>query len=93
MHFAIVCLDKPGQAQLRAEHRPAHLEYLKANERRILIVGPLLDEAGKAPLGSLLILDFDDLAAAQAFADDDPYRRAGLFESVTIRPWRQVFPA
>ena len=43
-------------------------------------------------VGSLLILDLADQAAADAFAAGDPYARAGLFESVTIHPWRKVLP-
>jgi hypothetical protein len=43
--------------------------------------------------GSVLMLDLADRAAADAFAEGDPYARAGLFESVVIRPWKKVFPA
>ncbi len=43
-------------------------------------------------MGSLLIMAFDDRGQAQAFAEGDPYARAGLFESVTIRPFRKVLP-
>ena len=42
--------------------------------------------------GSVLIVEFDDSAAAERFAADDPYAKAGLFETVTIRPWRKVLP-
>lgn len=93
MHYAIVCLDKPGQAALRAETRPAHLEHLKGEEARVIYAGPLLDDAGATPLGSLLIMAFEDLYAARAFAAADPYNKVGLFESVTVQPIRQVLPA
>ena len=93
MHFAIYCLDKAEGGPVRAENRPAHLDYLNRHLDRILVAGPLLDGAGAAPVGSLLIMEFDDLAAAEAFAAGDPYARAGLFESVTIKPWRKVLPA
>lgn len=92
MQFAIQCLDKDGHGDIRAENRPAHLDYLRANARRILAAGPLLDENGKQPIGSLLLMEFEDLAEAQAFAANDPYNTAGLFEEVKIRPWRMVFP-
>ena len=92
MYFAIQCLDKDGHSDIRAENRPAHLDYLKANERRVLAAGPLLDRSGKHPIGSLLIMEFDDEAEAQAFAASDPYNTAGLFEEVRIRPWRKVLP-
>ena len=52
-----------------------------------------LQPDGQAPVGSLLIMEFEDLAAARAFAQDDPFAKAGLFQSVDIRPWRKTFPA
>ena len=92
MHFAITCLDKPDGGPLRAENRPAHLDYLRANADKILVAGPLLSENAQNPVGSLLIMEFADLAEARAFAEADPYKQAGVFESVTVKPWRQVFP-
>ena len=37
-------------------------------------------------------MEFDDMAQAQAFADNDPYAKAGVFESVSIKPWKKVYP-
>ncbi len=92
MQFSIVCLDKPDHGHLRAENRPAHIDYLNANLEHMLPAGPFLSEDGERPVGSLLILEFDDPDRARAFADGDPYAKAGLFESVTIRPFRKVLP-
>ncbi len=92
MQFAIVCLDKPDHGHLRAENRPAHLDYLNANLEHMLLAGPFLSEDGERPVGSLLIMEFDEQGQARAFAEGDPYARAGLFESVTIRPFRKVLP-
>ena len=52
--------------------------------------GPWLDEADGGPLGSMLLIEAKDLAAARALAAEDPYRAAGLFAEVTVRPWRLV---
>ncbi|MCW5732163.1 MAG: YciI family protein [Alphaproteobacteria bacterium] len=90
MLFAIHCIDRSGQMQLRLDHRPAHLEHLKAAGARIKFAGPLLDEAGEKPVGSLILVECADLAAARAFADADPYAKAGLFERVHLAPWRHV---
>jgi uncharacterized protein YciI len=30
------------------------------------------------------------MAAAQAWAENDPYNKAGLFESVTLSQWKKV---
>lgn len=90
MLFAITCTDKPGSAELRAATRPAHLDHLKAHERSLVLVGPTLDAEGH-PCGSLLVVEADHRAAAEAFAAADPYAKAGLFERVAIRPFRLVF--
>jgi uncharacterized protein YciI len=87
MPFALICRDKPGALEIRKANREAHLAY--AAEHPIVIGGPMLDDAG-GMIGSLLILDVEDRAAAEAFAAGDPYARAGLFESVEIRPWKRV---
>jgi uncharacterized protein YciI len=51
------------------------------------MAGALLGDDGN-PIGSLLIVEAEDLAAAQAQADNDPFTVAGVFESVEVRPWR-----
>lgn len=92
MHFVLECHDKPNSLELRLANRPTHLDYLNSKLDHIIIAGPLLDEAGEKPVGSLLVLDFPDKAAAEAFAAADPYAIAGLFQSVSIRPYRKVLP-
>lgn len=92
MHFVIHCVDKTGAADIRKTNRQAHLDYLNAHGDRIIAAGPLLDDDGAGMIGSVLILEFDDRAQAEAFAAEDPYAKAGLFEMVTIMPWRKVYP-
>ena len=89
--FAIHCLDKPGGGALRAETRAKHLAYLDGLSARLFCAGPLLDLEGAA-IGSLLIVECSDRRAAYQFAADDPYSLAGLFQSVAITAWRQVYP-
>jgi len=89
--FAIHCIDKPLQRELRAATRPEHLVYLETALHRILVAGPLLDDDG-LPIGSMLLVKFPDRKAAVAFAAADPYALAGLFASVAVTAWRQVLP-
>jgi len=91
MHFIIHCTDKPGSASIRAENRPAHVEFLKSNRSNLYTAGPTLNDDGEGMNGSLLIVDFPDRDAVEAFAAADPYAQAGLFESVVIKPWKLVF--
>jgi uncharacterized protein len=94
MHFVFYCKDKPGNEQIRIANRSAHLDYLEQHRSCLFCAGPLLEDtaAGSRMLGSLLILDLADQAAADVFAAGDPYAKAGLFASVTIHPWRKVLP-
>jgi hypothetical protein len=92
MQFAILNHDKPGSVDLRMKTRETHLAYLRGVGSRLMTAGPILAEDGQTPIGSLLIVDAEDMAAARKFADDDPYARAGLFSSSVIWPWRLVFP-
>ena len=87
MLFVITALDRPGALDLRLKVRPAHLEYLEGRATQIRVGGPLLDRDDQ-PMGSLLIIEAADRAAAEAFAAGDPYGREGVFEKVEIRPWR-----
>ncbi len=92
MNFVLYCLDKAGHGPVRAENRPAHLDYLKSKLDNIVIAGPLLADDGESVRGSLLVVDVADRAAAEAFAAGDPYAKAGLFESVTITAYKKVLP-
>lgn len=92
MNFALTCIDKAGHGQVRADNRPAHLDYLKANLDRLMIAGPLLGDDGVTVQGSLLVIEAADRTAAEAFAAGDPYAKAGLFESVTIKAFKKVLP-
>ncbi len=91
MHFVIICTDKSGHGEVRAANRDDHVAYLKAHAAQIVTAGPTLSEDGSAMTGSVLVMEFADRAAAQTFADGDPYKKAGLFESVEIKPWKKVF--
>jgi uncharacterized protein len=90
MLFAVTRHDRPGSLALRLSERPAHLKYLETVLDKIMYGGALLDNDDKQ-IGSILIIDVIDEAAANAFADADPYVEAGLFASTVIRAFRPVF--
>ncbi|MPZ08986.1 MAG: hypothetical protein GEU89_02105 [Kiloniellaceae bacterium] len=92
MNFVLYCVDKAGHGHLRTENRPAHVDYLKSNLDRLVLAGPMTSDDGTTMLGSVLIIEAADRAAAEAFAAGDPYAKAGLFESVTIKAFKKVLP-
>jgi hypothetical protein len=91
MPYAIQTKDKPDHGPLRAELRDAHLAFLNANLDKLLAAGAVIDDDGTGGHGGILIVDTDDRAEAEAFAADDPFTKAGLFESVTVTRWRKAF--
>lgn len=92
MLYFIYRTDKPGTAELRAAARPAHLEYAKTLGARLRLAGPTLDDGGETMTGSVFILEAADRAEAEALTAEDPYEKAGLFESKIIRPFMEVPP-
>ena len=93
MLYVIKCIDKPDHLQVRLDNRAAHLEHLKAYGDKLFAAGPTLGEEDDGMNGSVVILDLENLAQAQEFCDNDPYAKAGLFESVSIAKWKKVLPA
>ena len=91
MHFAIVCWDRPGVGELRERTRHSHLQYLHENASRMHLGGPFESPEGGI-VGTLFIVDVEDQQAARAFIDGEPFHRAGVFESVRVRRWRQMQP-
>ena len=86
--------DGPQGAAKRPERRPGHLANLEplAEAGRIRFAGPLKREDG-SPCGSVIVFEADDLDAARAVAERDPYTTSGVFESVEVFESMQVFPA
>jgi uncharacterized protein YciI len=90
MLVAIICLDKPNSLELRMATRPAHLKWVEENAPPGTHIGPILTDDGTSFMGSLWVAEFDDLAAARAFMQNDPYVKAGLFGQLIIQPTRNV---
>ncbi len=95
MLISIVAYDVPNSLDHRLAARPDHLARLTAlNEAgRLVLAGPQPHPTGIGFSGSLIVAEFDDLAAAQQWADADPYVTAGVYERVDVKPFKQVFPA
>jgi len=99
MYYAIVGEDAPDSLETRLANRAAHLERLHTlrDAGRLLLAGPFpaLDTPDPGPAGfsgSLIVAEFESLAAAEAWAEADPYRRAGVYAWVTVKPFKRVLP-
>lgn len=99
MWYAIISQDVENSLDKRLSARPAHLERLQTlkSEGRLLIAGPhpaidSEDPGSSGFTGSLVVAEFDSLAAAQTWADADPYIDAGVYQQVTVKPFKKVLP-
>ena len=99
LYYAIIAEDAEGSLERRLAARPDHLARLEQlrDEGRLLLAGPhpALDceDPGAAGFtGSLVVARCDSLAAAEAWAADDPFVHAGVYARVTVKPFRRVLP-
>ena len=87
MLVALFAKDKAGALQVRKDNREAHLGYIK-DTGVVAQAGPLIVDGDMA--GSLVILDVENMAAAEVWSANDPYAKAGLFASVELVEWKKV---
>ncbi|MFY0640166.1 MAG: YciI family protein [Bermanella sp.] len=99
MLYAIISQDVANSLEKRLAARPAHLERLQLLQQqgRLILAGPHPAIDSEDPgqdgfTGSLVVAEFDSLEQAQAWADVDPYIEAGVYEKVTVKPFKKVLP-
>jgi uncharacterized protein YciI len=97
--YAIISEDVKDSLTLRLRARPDHLARLETllQMGRLVLAGPhpAIDnnDPGSAGFsGSLVVAEFESLAAAQAWADADPYLAAGVYANVAVKPFKRVLP-
>jgi len=99
MLYAIISEDVENSLEKRLQARPAHLARLQAlqDEGLLILAGPHpaidnVDPGENGFSGSLVVAEFSELAAAQSWADEDPYISAGVYKNVIVKPFKKVFP-
>jgi uncharacterized protein YciI len=91
MLYSLYNIDNAG-TDIRATHRPEHRAYLARYAERIAFAGPLLGADGTTPAGSLLVMEFASPDEVEAFLADEPYAVAGLYASISVRPFVNLWP-
>ncbi|MBI1169985.1 YciI family protein [bacterium] len=89
MHYVIHCLDHAGAVQKRLEHYEAHKAYLGAAKMKTVISGPLLADDEETMIGSCFVVEAGSLAEVEAFNKADPFYKAGLWATISIRPFNK----
>ena len=99
MLYAIISQDVENSLDLRKSARPDHIQRLEnlKKQGRLVLAGPhpAIDNNEPGPAGftgSLVVAEFDSLEAAQSWADSDPYVKAGVYDAVTVNPFKKVLP-
>lgn len=99
MYYVVIGTDIIDSLDKRLAARPAHATRLQQlqNEGRLLLAGPLPaidseDPGAAGYIGSLIVAEFESLDAARAWADADPYVKAGVYASVSVKPFRKTLP-
>jgi uncharacterized protein YciI len=77
-----------GAREIRAEKRPAHLEFMKSLGSKVKAGGPMLAPDGQTPVGGMFVLQVESYEEAVSLAKLDPYAQAGLFKSQQVTVWR-----
>ena len=100
MLYAIIGEDVPDSLALRQAARPAHVARLQQlqEQGRLLLAGPFpaIDSIDPGPAGmsgSLIVAEFPSLQDAEAWAGADAYVAAGVYASVSVKPFRKTLPA
>lgn len=99
MWYMICGEDTRDSLSKRLANRPAHLARLQAlrDEGRLLLAGPFpaIDSPEPGPAGftgSLIVAEFESLESANKWAQSDPYTISGVYERVTVKPFKKVLP-
>lgn len=87
-HFVVYTIDMPDMVAVREAVRPDHIAFMKQFGSRAKVGGPLLDTDGETKIGGMYVLEAGSLEDARESAMQDPYVKAGLFETVRVREWR-----
>ena len=89
MLYIIYQEDREDGAAIRAATREAHFAYLEQHKNILVLGGALLEDDGATRTGSVLVINVPGRAAADAFSENEPFRQAGLFQSVKVSRMRR----
>lgn len=99
MLYAIIGKDVANSLSKRLAVRPAHVARLQAlqDAGHLFLAGPFpavdaIDPAAAGFTGSLIVAEFSSLAEAETWAQADPYLTTGVYEQITVKPFKKTFP-
>lgn len=88
MHCVVHCVDHPNSLQLRKDALQEHVAYLNSVKTKIVVAGPLMSKDGLMMIGSMFILDVNNLDEAIEFNKNDPFNKSGVWQRVDVNSFR-----
>lgn len=95
--FVLSCTDREGTLEKRLATRPAHLARLQQldAEGRLIVAGAMPKDPSNPQAGfygSTMIVDFDSREALDAWLQDEPFLKEGVYEHIDVKPFNKAFP-
>lgn len=97
MYYVIYTEDIENSLALRKASTTEHRQRLQTlrDEGRLLTAGPMplidADDISEGVSGSCIIAEFDSLSDAQKWAEQDPFVKTGVYQKVTVKPYKLVY--
>ena len=96
MQFLVVARDGTDDEAIerRRRVRPTHLEAIAplVEDGHVLVGGAILNDADEM-IGSMLLVDFPDRAALDAWIEADPSVTGGVWNEIEVSPYRAAVGA
>ena len=95
--FVLSCTDREGTLEKRLATRPAHLARLQQldAEGRLIVAGAMPKDPSNPQAGfygSTMIVDFDSREALDAWLQDEPFLKEGVYSHIDVKPFNKAFP-
>ncbi|MHA3893100.1 YciI family protein [Acinetobacter sp. GXMZU3951] len=95
--FVVTCTDQEGTVEKRLAVRPQHLERLEKldAEGRLIVAGAMPKDPSNPQAGfygSTIIVDFDSREALDAWLQDEPFLKEGVYAQIEVKPFNKAFP-
>ncbi|MFV5494710.1 YciI family protein [Acinetobacter towneri] len=95
--FVLSCTDREGTLEKRLATRPAHLARLQQldTEGRLIVAGAMPKDPSNPQAGfygSTMIVDFDSREALDAWLQDEPFLKEGVYSHIDVKPFNKAFP-
>ena len=95
--FVVSCTDREGTVEKRLAVRSQHLARLEQldTEGRLIVAGAMPKDPSNPQAGfygSTIIVDFETREALDAWLQDEPFLKEGVYSHIDVKPFNKAFP-